>query len=163
MMSGISAQVTGKVDLDTIFGGAGTNIVESDFRTKESHSKGKDSKLAVMEQHTTERDFSQSRLIIEAIKKLKVQQDSNFLNRQTYEEFIDDPFGEKRRMQRAGVLDEETKNQMFVNQVKLKKTKELAESIGLDANAGLFGRKKEFESDERFQALFKRKDQDNEA
>ena len=59
-----------------------------------------------MEQHTVDREFSQSRLIIEATRKLKIQQEPNFLNKQTYEEFVDDPFGEKRRMQRAGVLDE---------------------------------------------------------
>ena len=89
--------------------------MDSDFQAKEAATRGKDSKLAVMEQHSTDRDFSQSRLIIEAIRKLKMQQDANFMNKQTYEEFIDDPFGEKRRMQRAERLDEETKNSLFDN------------------------------------------------
>ena len=45
---------------------------------------------------------------------------------------------------------------MFINQVKLKKTKEFAKEIGLDANEGLYGKRSEFKTDRRFQALFEK-------
>ena len=60
-------------------------------------------------------------------------------------------------MKKAGVLDNKTKNELFTNQLKLKKTKEFATEIGLDANEGHFGRHKEFENDKRFQELFDKK------
>ena len=45
MISGIGAQVNHKVDLDTIFGGEGTQIQKSDFRVRDSPTKGKESGL----------------------------------------------------------------------------------------------------------------------
>ena len=45
---------------------------------------------------------------------------------------------------------------MYENKVKLKKTKELALEIGLDAEQAHFGRRNEFQDDRRFQALFNR-------
>ena len=42
MISGINSQVSGKVDLDTVFGGEGTSILESDFRVRDSPTKAKE-------------------------------------------------------------------------------------------------------------------------
>ena len=95
-------------------------------------------------------------MLVEAIRKLKLQQDANFMSKQTYEEFIDDPFGEKRRMRRAAKLDDQIKNEIYENKVRFKKTKDLAVEIGLDAGEGHFGRRNEFQDDRRFQALFNR-------
>ena len=47
-------------------------------------------------------------------------------------------------MKRAAILDDKTKNEMYINQVKLMKTKLFAKDIGLDAMEGLFGRNAEF-------------------
>ena len=62
MISGVGAQVNGKVDISTVFAGEGTSILESDFRSPDLTSKGKDNGTSkIMEQHTINRDYSQSR------------------------------------------------------------------------------------------------------
>ena len=45
---------------------------------------------------------------------------------------------------------------MYINQVNLKKAKDLAKDMGLDAKEGLFGKNAEFQNDKRFQALFEK-------
>ena len=71
MFSGINNQVNGAIDINAILGGEGLHVLDSDFRPKDL-TNGKSKNVSIMDQHNVDREYTQSRMLVEAIRKLKL-------------------------------------------------------------------------------------------
>ena len=81
----------------------------------------------LMDKHIKNRDYTNSRLLMEAIKKFKEMQmggPGSLTNGLTFEDFMQDPSGLKKRLKEMSAIDDATKAKIIDNALRTIKTKE---------------------------------------
>lgn len=109
--------------------------------------------IEVINQHMRNRDYGHSRMVIDSLHQWKETRATNKMP--SMAQFMNDPLGEKRKLQNIETLNDELKAEIFDHRLNMERAKSFSQDIGLDGKKRQFGRKGEFSGDERFAKLFK--------
>ena len=73
-------------------------------------------------------------MVLSGMMQLRLKEDPGHFNKQTYEEYQADPFGEKKRLEEAQKLDLSTKLEWLKEQFSKRRTSRFVEEMGLSAD-----------------------------
>ena len=76
-----------------------------------------------MEQHVHDRDYVESRVVIDQVKKWRDYRSGDKSRLFSIEEFANDPFGEKKRTQAIADVNEALKREIYENRISQHKAK----------------------------------------
>lgn len=85
-----------------------------------------------MAQHVKNRDFCLSRKVIDSVRKWTDQRDG-LGKRQTLDEFVNDPLGEKKKHQNISALNDALKNELYEHKLSKVRAREFSSDIGVNA------------------------------